>query len=180
MQINSLKKTQYQPTTAMGSQPAFRGGGIDLDTLRTKQDEFRRMSESTPEGGGIIGNFSKIATKAMGVAIAFTATKLCLGKAGELVTSKLSEFAGKIVQKAGDTSKFAKVIDVIKKSNADKYIINIVSAGSALGIAMKDFGLVKKQVSYDTEHLADRVVDSSTQNRYNGSEDFSVNDDVFK
>ena len=61
--------------------------------------------------------------------------------------------------------------------------VNIVAGGAAIGVAMKDFGLVKKQVSDSAENLVERSIDNANGNDYNSStstsNDFTVSDDEF-
>ena len=183
----------------------FKGSAPDLEALRQKQDEFRRMSEQTGDKG-IIGKIGKFATKAIGVVIAFTATKMCLEKVSNMITGKMSEMADKAVatvaEKAAEkaagktaeeaakltagTDKLAKILDKIKKSKIDKYAVNVVAAGAAVGVAMQDFGLVKKNVSSNAENLVDNAVDIATDNGYNSgsssgdsSGDYNISDSEF-
>ena len=183
----------------------FKGSAPDLEALRQKQDEFRRMSEQTGDKG-IIGKIGKFATKAIGVVIAFTATKMCLEKVSNMITGKMSEMADKAVatvaEKAAEkaagktaeeaakltagTDKLAKILDKIKKSKIDKYAVNVVAAGAAVGVAMQDFGFVKKNVSSNAENLVDNAVDKATDNGYNSgsssgdsSGDYNISDSEF-
>ena len=179
----------------------FKGSAPDLEALRQKQDEFRRMSEQTGDKG-IIGKIGKFATKAIGVVIAFTATKMCLEKVSSMITGKMSEMADKAVASVAEkaagktaeeaakltagTDKLAKILDKIKKSKIDKYAVNVVAAGAAVGVAMQDFGLVKKNVSSNAENLVDNAVDKATDNGYNSgsssgdsSGDYNISDSEF-
>lgn len=179
----------------------FKGSAPDLEALRQKQDEFRRMSEQTGDKG-IIGKIGKFATKAIGVVIAFTATKMCLEKVSNMITGKMSEMADKAVATVAEkaagktaeeaakltagTDKLAKILDKIKKSKIDKYAVNVVAAGAAVGVAMQDFGLVKKNVSSNAENLVDNAVDKATDNGYNSgsssgdsSGDYNISDSEF-
>lgn len=208
MTVNSISLAQQlvMPSGKNQTNISFRGAEIpDLDALRAKQDEFRRMSEQAGAQGGIIGKLGNFATKAIGVVIAFTATKICLGKAADMITSHLGKAADKAVatvsekvaeKAAGKTAeeaakltakadKLTKIVDAIKKSNVDKYAVNIIAGGAALGVAMKDFGLVNKQVSDRTENLVDDAIDNANGNGYNShgsgssNNDFTVSDDEF-
>ena len=208
MTVNSINLAQQLVTTKTNNNKAnvsFRGETPDLDALRAKQDEFRRMSEQAGENGGIIGKLGSFATKAIGVVIAFTATKICLGKAADMITSHLGKAADKAVAKVSEkvsekaaektaeeaakltakADKLAKVVDTIRKSKIDEYAVNIIAGGAALGVAMKDFGLVNKQVSDRTENLVDDAIDNANGNSYNsyGSSsaggDYNVSDDEF-
>ena len=78
MTVNSINLAQQlvQPSGKNQANVSFRGEAPDLDALRAKQDEFRRMSEQAGAQGGIIGKLGGLATKAIGVVIAFTATKI--------------------------------------------------------------------------------------------------------
>ncbi len=161
--LNKLAKPQ--------GQVSFKGGTPDLATLRDKQDEFRRMSENSDDNG-ILGKISKFATKALGVAIAFTATKICLGKAADMITGALGKGTDKIVEQVGKKSaenagKVTNLVDRVKKLNIDKIVVNTLAGGAALGVAMKDFGLVKKPVSEQTEDLVDNAIDKASADSYN-------------
>ncbi len=152
------------------NQVAFKGTP-DLEALRSKQDEFIRMSENS-DNNGIMGKISKFASKALGVAIAFTATKICLGKAADMITGTLGKGTDKIVEKIGEksaenASKVTNLVDKVKKLNIDKIVVNTIAGGAALGVAMKDFGLVKKPVSEQTEDLVNNAIDKATDNNYN-------------
>ena len=207
MTVNSINLAQNLLTPSGGAQNhanvSFRGEAPDLDTLRAKQDEFRRMSEQAGGDKGILGKLGSFATKALGVVIAFTAAKICLGKASEMITGTLGKYADKAVAKAtekaaekavGKTAeeaakitakadKLAKFVDKVKKSKIDEYAVNIIAGGAAVGVAMKDFGLVKKDVSSNTENLVDNAIDKASENSYNSgsneSNDFEVSDDEF-
>ena len=150
--LNKLAKPQ--------GQVSFKGGTPDLATLREKQDEFRRMSENSDDNG-ILGKISKFATKALGVAIAFTATKICLGKGTDKVVEKIGE------KSAENAGKVTNLVDRVKKLNIDKIVVNTIAGGAALGVAMKDFGLVKKPVSEQTEDLVDNAIDKASADSYN-------------
>ena len=179
----------------------FKGSAPDLDALRQKQDEFRRMSEQT-DNKGIIGKIGKFATKAIGVLIAFTATKMCLEKVSNMITGQMSKMADKAVATVAEktaekaagktaeeaakltagTDKLAKILDKIKKSKIDKYAVNVVAAGAAVGVAMQDFGLVKKNVSSNAENLVENAVDKATDSGYNSSSssgDYNISDSEF-
>ncbi len=207
MTVNSINLAQSLMTPNNGTQSkanvSFRGEAPDLDALRAKQDEFRRMSEQAGGDKGILGKLGTFATKALGVVIAFTAAKICLGKASEMITGTVGKYADKAVAKAtekaaekaaGKTAeeaakitakadKLAKFVDKVRKSKIDEYAVNIIAGGAAVGVAMKDFGLVKKEVSSNTENLVDNAIDKATENSYNGygnpSDDFEVSDDEF-
>ena len=64
-----------------------------------------------------------------------------------------------------------------------KVVVNTIAGGAAIGVAMKDFGLVKKQVSDSTENLVDNAVDNASGSSYNtsgsNSGDYNVNEDDF-
>ncbi len=207
MTVNSINLAQQLVTPSANKKAniSFRGEAPDLDALRAKQDEFRRMSEQAGAQGGIIGKLGSFATKAIGVVIAFTATKICLGKAASMITGYLGKAADKTVstvsekvaeKTAGKTAeeaakwtanadKLKKIVDTVRKSKIDEYAVNIIAGGAALGVAMKDFGLVKKQVSDRTENLVDDAIDNANGNSYNSygsspsSDDFTVSDDEF-
>lgn len=209
MTINSINLTQQLVTpnysNTNGKNVSFGSGAPDLDALRAKQDEFRRMSEQAGGNQGIIGKLGQFATKAIGVVIAFTATKICLGKAADMITGYLGKAADKAVatatekvaeRAAGKTAeeaakltakadKLAKFVDKVRNSKIDQYAVNIIAGGAALGVAMKDFGLVKKDVSSSTENLVDNAIDNASGNGYNSygsssaSNDFTVSDDEF-
>ncbi|MBR1943443.1 hypothetical protein IJ843_06880 [bacterium] len=184
---------------------SFKGGTPDLDALRAKQDEFRRMSEQSGGDNGILGKLGNFASKAIGVVIAFTATKICLGKAADMITGYMGKAADKAVatvsEKAAEKAvgktaeeaakltakadKLVKMVDKVKSSKIDKYAVNIIAGGAALGVAMKDFGLVNKSVSDSTENLVDNAIDNANGNGYNsyGSSssggDYNVSEDEF-
>ncbi len=207
MTVNSINLAQklVTPNVKDKANVSFRGGTPDLDALRAKQDEFRRMSEQAGGDNGIIGKLGSFATKAIGVVIAFTATKMCLGKAADMITGSLGKAADKALAKvsektaekvAGKTAeeaakltakadKLVKLVDTIKKSKVDQYAVNIIAGGAALGVAMKDFGLVNKQVSNRTENLVDDAIDNANGNSYNSYEspssgnDYNVSEDEF-
>jgi len=178
--VNNVNTQTYLNKLAQPkAQVAFRGGVPDLDTLRSKQDEFRRMSENSDENG-IMGKLSKFASKAIGVVIAFTATKICLGKAADMITGTLGKGANTIIEKVGEKSaqnadKVTKIVDKVKGLNLDKIAVNVIAGGAALGVAMKDFGLVKKNVSDATENLVENSIDKAQGNSYNDYSD-SVDD----
>ena len=105
MTVNSINLAQSLHSSAdivnqSKTNVAFKGGTPDLDALRAKQDEFRRMSEQAGQSSGILGKLGGFATKATGVVIAFTATKICLGKAADMITGTLGKYADKAVSKA--------------------------------------------------------------------------------
>jgi len=207
MTINSISLAQNlltpSGTQTNSANVSFRGEAPDLDALRAKQDEFRRMSEQAGEKGGILGKMGSFASKAIGVVIAFTATKICLGKAADMITSTIGKYADKAVAKAAEkaaekaagktaeeaakitahSDKLAKIVDKIRKSKIDQYAVNIIAGGAAMGVAMKDFGLVNKQVSESTENLVDHAIDNANGNPYNGygspSGDYDIGDDEF-
>ena len=75
-------------------------------------------------------------------------------------------------------------------SKVQRYAVNVVAGGAALGVAMKDFGLVKKEVSDSTENLVERSIDKANGDSYNydvssdngatsSSNDFNISDDEF-
>ena len=179
--VNNINTQTYLNNLAKPkSQVAFKGGVPDLDTLRSKQDEFRRMSENADDKG-VMGKISKFASKAIGVVIAFTATKICLGKAADMITGTLGKGADKVIEKVGEKSvenadKVTKMIDKVKKLNIDKIAVNVIAGGAALGVAMKDFGLVKKNVSDATENLVENSIDKAQGNSYNDYSSDSVDD----
>ena len=174
---------------------AFRGEMPDLDALRAKQDEFKRMSEQSGENGGAISKLGGFASKAIGVLIAFTATKICLGKAAELFTGNIGKVVDKTLEKVeskakekaaaavlGKTAaesieitnkmmaksdKLKAIVDKVRSWKIDEKIISLIAGGAAVGVAMKDFGLVKKEVSSNTEHLVDKAIDKANENDYN-------------
>ena len=180
--LNKLAKPQ--------GQVSFKGGTPDLATLRDKQDEFRRMSENSNDNG-ILGKVSKFATKALGVVIAFTATKICLGKAADMITGTLGKGTDKIVEEVGKRSaenagKLTNAVSKVKKLNIDKIVVNTIAGGAALGVALKDFGLVKKPVSDQTEDLVENAIDKANADNYNNDSstsgdydepDFDTNND---
>jgi len=176
--VNNINTQIYLNNLAKPkAQVVFKGGAPDLDALRSKQDEFRRMSENADDNG-FMGKISKFASKAIGVAIAFTATKICLGKAADMITGTLGKGADKVIEKVGEKSaenadKVTKCIDKVKSLNLDKIAVNIIAGGAALGVAMKDFGLVKKNVSDTTENLVENSIDKAQGNSYN---DYSYDD----
>ena len=104
MTVNSISLAQnlLTPSGANSSNVAFRGQAPDLDALRAKQDEFRRMSEQVGEQNGTLGKLGKFATKAIGVVIAFTASKICLDKAADMLGNALGKYADKAVSKAAE------------------------------------------------------------------------------
>ncbi len=171
--VNSINTNQIylNKLARPQGQVSFKGGTPDLATLRDKQDEFRRMSENSDDNG-ILGKISKFATKALGVAIAFTATKICLGKAADMITGTLGKGTDKIVEEVGKKSaenagKLTKFVDKVKNLKLDQIAVNVVAGGAALGVAMKDFGLVKKPVSEQTEDLVDNAIDKANADSYN-------------
>lgn len=207
MTINSISLAQNLVTTNRQQNKinnvTFKGENVpDLDALRAKQDEFKRMSERS-EQGGAVSKLGSFASKAIGVLIAFTATKICLGKAAEMFTDGISKFTDKTLlkfeerakskaQKAIENLSEEKAVEVTKqimaksdklKNAVDKFrqfdilgkIINVIAGGAAVGVAMKDFGLVNKQVSNNAEHLVDKAIDKANGNDYNSNvdEDFS-------
>lgn len=176
MQVNNSINTQNIYANKPQSQVAFKATP-DLDALKAKQDEFRRMSDQTGDSG-LMGKLGKFATKAIGVVIAFTAMKVVLGKASDMITSTLGKASDKVIEKT--TEKYAEKaatmttwVDKIKNSKIDQYAINIIASGAAVGVAMKDFGLVKKPVSDSTEDLVDNAVDNAQGNSYNNYTDFN-------
>ena len=208
MTVNSINLAQKLVTTNNGNQNsanvAFRGGQArDLDALRAKQDEFRRMSEQGDENG-IFGKLGKFATKAIGVVIAFTAAKICLDKAASMFGDTASKYLDKAVNKATEKAAAGKTAEEIAKltasaeklaskvakaksigSTVQKYGVNIIAGGAAIGTALKDFGLVKKDVSSTTENLVDNAIDKASDSGYNSYEDsapsseFEVSEDEF-
>ncbi len=214
MAVSSINLAQNLITTnrSNNTNVAFKGGTPDLDALKQKQDEFRRMSEQAGEKGGVIGKIGSFATKAIGVVIAFTATKICLDKAAGMISDAVGKYANSATQKAVDAmtkkasektgeeatklaEKAAKLAEKMEKSKVlaskvQRYAVNVVAGGAALGVAMKDFGLVKKEVSDSTENLVERSIDKANGDSYNhdvssdngatsGSDDFNISDDEF-
>lgn len=211
MTINSINLAQQLivPTENKNkANVAFRGGETpDLDALRAKQDEFRRMSEEAGAQNSVIGKLGAFATKAIGVVIAFTAAKVCLGKVSDMITGCLGKTADKAIAKAtekaaekaaGKTAeeaakytakadKLAKTVEKIKNSKIDKYIVNTIAGGAAIGVAMKDFGLVKKQVSENAKNLVEDSIDKANESDYNSNSggtsstggDYNVSEDEF-
>lgn len=208
MTVNSINLAQSLHSSADAVQQnkanvAFRGGTPDLDALRAKQDEFRRMSEQAGENSGILGKLGKFATKAIGVVIAFTATKICLGKAADMITGTLGKYADKAVATAAEkasakaagktaeeaakivakSDKLAKIVEKVRNSKIDQYAVNVIAGGAAIGVAMKDFGLVKKNVSNNAENLVDHAIDNANGNAYNSygssNSEYSVDEDDF-
>ena len=195
-----VKANQKQKNTNI----AFRGEMPDLDALRAKQDEFKRMSEQSAEKGGPIAKMGAFASKAIGVLIAFTATKICLSKAADLFTGNLGKFVDKTVEKIekkaeekaaaavlGKTAeetlaitnqimskpdKIKSFVNKVKAAKIDEKIISLIAGGAAIGVAMKDFGLVNKEVSSNTQHLVDNAIDKANENNYNESVDSSCED----
>lgn len=161
---------------------AFRGTAPDLDSLRAKQDEFLRMSEQSGNSNSWMGKIGKFASKAIGVVIAFTAMKICLGKASDMITGYLGKGTDKIIEKTAEKSadkaaSMTKYVDKIKAWNLDKKVVNLVAGGAALGVALKDFGIVKKPVSDATDDLVDKAVDKANGNSYNGYTGSYTDDD---
>lgn len=208
MTVNSINLAQSLHSSADAVQQnranvAFKGGTPDLDALRAKQDEFRRMSEQAGQSSGILGKLGGFATKAIGVVIAFTATKICLGKAADMITGTLGKYADKAVSKATEkvaekaagktaeeaakltakSDKLVKIVNAVKNSKVDKYAVNIIAGGAAIGVAMKDFGLVKKDVSNNAENLVDHAIDNANGRAYNSygssSSEYNVDEDDF-
>ena len=100
MAVSSINLAQNLITTnrSNNTNVAFKGGTPDLDALKQKQDEFRRMSEQAGEKGGVIGKIGSFATKAIGVVIAFTATKICLDKAAGMISDAVGKYANSATQ----------------------------------------------------------------------------------
>ncbi|MGN1125777.1 MAG: hypothetical protein ACI4SM_06285 [Candidatus Gastranaerophilaceae bacterium] len=190
MQVNSVNLAQNLLLTNRNSNKniAFRGETPSLDSLREKQDEFRRMSEQSGSNG-LIGKLGNFATKAIGVIIAFTATKICLDKAANMIGSSIGKYLSSANQKAIDslnkkaaekvgeeatklTEKATKLAERFAKSKgiaekAQNILVNVVAGGAAVGVAMKDFGLVKKEVSSNAANLVDNAIDKASENEYN-------------
>lgn len=209
MAVNSINLAQNLITSNRSNNVnvAFKGGTPDLEALKQKQDEFRRMSEQAGEKGGIIGKIGSFATKAIGVVIAFTATKICLDKAAGMISDAVGKYTSTATQKAVEAmnkkaaektgeeaaklaEKATKLAEQMEKSKGvasavQKYAVNIVAGGAALGVAMRDFGLVKKEVSDSAENLVERSIDNANGNDYNssstasGNNDFNISDDEF-
>ncbi len=207
MPVNSINLAQNLVTSNRNahSNIAFKGEAPDLEALKAKQDEFRRMSEQVGEQGGFIGKLGKFGSKAIGILVAFTATKICLGKAADLISGTVGKYTNSATQKAIEAlnkkaaektgeeaaklaEKATKLAEKFEKSKVltdkiQKVVVNTIAGGAAIGVAMKDFGLVKKQVSDNTENLVDQAVDNATGNGYNtsgsGSNDFNVSEDDF-
>ena len=207
MAVSSINLAQNLITSnrSNNANVAFKGGTPDLDALKQKQDEFRRMSEQAGENGGVIGKIGSFATKAIGVIIAFTATKICLDKAAGMISSAVGKYSNTATQKVVESlnkkaaertgeeaaklaEKATKLAEKMEKSKvvAEKVqniAVNVVAGGAAIGVAMKDFGLVKKQVSDSAENLVERSIDNANGNDYNSStttsNDFTVSDDEF-
>ena len=208
MTVNSISLAQnlLTPSGANSSNVAFRGQAPDLDALRAKQDEFRRMSEQVGEQNGTLGKLGKFATKAIGVVIAFTASKICLDKAADMLGNALGKYADKAVSKAAEkaaekaagktaeeaaklTASAEKLAERVAKAKniggkVQKYAVNIIAGGAAIGTALKDFGLVKKDVSSTSENLVDNAIDKATDSGYNSygnpsTDEYSVSDDEF-
>lgn len=209
MTVNSINLAQKLVTTNNGNQNsanvAFRGGQApDLDALRAKQDEFRRMSEQAGDNNGIFSKLGKFATKAIGVVIAFTAAKICLDKAASMFGDTASKYLDKAVNKATEKAAAGKTAEEIAKltasaeklaskvakaksigSTVQKYGVNIIAGGAAIGTALKDFGLVNKEVSSTSENLVDNAIDKASDSGYNSyeespsSSEFEVSEDEF-
>ncbi len=207
MPVNSINLAQNLVTAnrKANSNISFKGDAPDLEALKAKQDEFRRMSEQAGEQGGIIGKLGKFASKAIGVVVAFTATKICLGKAADMISSTVGKYTNSATQKAIEAlnkkaaektgeeatklaEKATKLAEKFEKSKVltekiQKVVVNTIAGGAAIGVAMKDFGLVKKQVSDSTENLVDNAVDNASGSSYNtsgsNSGDYNVNEDDF-
>ena len=86
--------------------------------------------------------------------------------------SRMSENSDEVVEKIGEKSaenagKVTNLVDKVKKLNIDKIVVNTIAGGAALGVAMKDFGLVKKPVSEQTEDLVDNAIDKASADSYN-------------
>ena len=113
MPVNSINLAQNLVTAnrKANSNISFKGDAPDLEALKAKQDEFRRMSEQAGEQGGIIGKLGKFASKAIGVVVAFTATKICLGKAADMISSTVGKYTNSATQKA---------IEALNKKAAEK------------------------------------------------------------
>lgn len=214
MTVNSINLAQNLLTTnnntkAKSSNVAFKGGEApDLEALRAKQDEFRRMSEQVGEQNGTLGKLGQIATKVIGVVIAFTAAKICLDKAANMIGGAVGKSLDKAVTKASEkaaekavgktaeeaakiTASAEKIAKNVAKAKSigntvQKYAVNIVAGGAAVGTALKDFGLVNKQVSSTSENLVDNAIDNASGNSYNSygsssssNSEYTVSEDEF-
>ncbi len=213
MTVNSISLAQNLLTTNNNTQSktsnvSFRGGEApDLEALKAKQDEFRRMSEQVGGQNSTLGKLGKLATKVIGVVIAFTAAKICLDKAANMIGGAVGKYADKAVEKAtekaaekavGKTAEeAAKIAESATKlagkvakaksigNTVQKYAVNIIAGGAAVGTAMQDFGLVKKQVATTSDNLVDNAIDNSSSYGYNSGEgstsngEYNVSDDEF-
>lgn len=207
MPVNSINLAQNLVTAnrKANSNISFKGDAPDLEALKAKQDEFRRMSEQAGEQGGIIGKLGKFGSKVIGVVVAFTATKICLGKAADMISGTVGKYTNSATQKAIEAlnkkasektgeeaaklvEKATKLAEKFEKSKVltekiQKVVVNTIAGGAAIGVAMKDFGLVQKQVSDSTENLVDNAVDNASGSSYNtsgsNSGDYNVNEDDF-
>lgn len=190
MNINCNKPTKGVSFTA--------GQSLTPEQLRAKQDEFQKMAEQMSQVVGKKGDgdkpgfFDKIGKaipKVFAVVIAFTAMKLCLGKAADMVTGGMNKTADKFLDKATQKAtekatekatqnldKLKKVVDKIRQSKADKYIVNVIAGGAAAGVALQQFGLVKKDVSEDTKNLIDTSVNSTQGSSYDYNNDIDEED----
>lgn len=207
MPVNSISLAQnlVNSNRKAHSNVAFKGDTPDLEALKAKQDEFRRMSEQAGEQGGFIGKLGAFGSKAIGILVAFTATKICLGKAADMISGTVGKYCNSATQKAIEAlnkkaaektgeeavklaEKVTKLTEKLEKSKViadkvQKIVVNTIAGGAAIGVAMKDFGLVKKQVSDSTENLVDNAVDNASGNGYNSNEsysgDYNVSDSEF-
>ena len=214
MTVNSINLAQNlltkpNNTQSRTSNVAFRGGEApDLEALKAKQDEFRRMSEQVGGQNSTLGKLGKFATKVIGVVIAFTAAKICLDKAANMIGGAVGSYADKAVEKATEkatekaagkteeeaakiTESATKLAERVAKAKnigntVQKYAVNIIAGGAAVGTAMQDFGLVKKQVATTADNLVDHAIDNDSSSGYNSSEgsttsngEYNVSDDEF-
>ena len=111
-----------------------------------------------------------------------SATQKAIEALNKKAAEKTGEEAAKLAEKATKLAeKFEK--SKVLTDKIQKVVVNTIAGGAAIGVAMKDFGLVKKQVSDSTENLVDQAVDNATGNGYNtsgsGSNDFNVSEDDF-
>lgn len=195
-QTAGVNKPQTTKAVAFGNASAF-----DIDALKDKQYEIQRMTEQMAQvmgkqgedsKPGFFDKVSKAVPKIFAVVIAFTAMKLCLGKAANMIKGGLNKGTDSVMNKIGEKvaekgsesatknlSKATDVIGKIKKCKIDKYVVNTIAGGAAAGVALQQFGLVKKNVSEDTANLVDNSIDKaqSSSNNYSGTEDFDISDD---
>ncbi len=79
----------------------------------------------------------------------------------------VSDEKANLEKSAENAGKVTNLVDRVKKLNIDKIVVNTIAGGAALGVAMKDFGLVKKPVSEQTEDLVDNAIDKASADSYN-------------